>query len=483
MSSIQPRNTTKMPLDDPLGRFITFVDGKGAYNRDQLLAMYDISVEENVSFVQLLQKSGFGTEREILEQAAGVEGNNFLATLKKVKVDHTLIDEFGIDFYKLHNIFPVIDDGGSKGLVTSEPFDFDLRGLTAFLLGESLETIVCPSIEITNALLRLSPTERVKGIVGASEDELRDLAKQGPIIQFVQGMFTQAIEERASDIHFESKRTGLRTRFRINGTLRELDVGQNVEANAVISRLKYLAQLNISERRKPQDGRIRFSNQGKEIDLRLSILPTQHGQSAVVRVLDQSHLSLEWNALGFAKKDISTIKDLIHEPNGLFLVTGPTGSGKTTTLYTALNELNAPNCKIFTVEDPIEYSLEGVNQVQVNSDVGLSFASALRSILRQDPNVILIGEIRDAETAEMACRAALVGRLVLSTLHTNSAEQAVTRLKDLGVADYLIEATLKGVLGQTLELTQCQECLGKGCSACKGSGVGSRDLKYKLLKT
>jgi general secretion pathway protein E len=462
--------------------FLGLAQNKGGFTRSQLLAMYGISLDENGSFVQLLQKAGFGTEKEILSLAAQAEETAFWDRDVDSKIDHGVLDEFGLEFFKTHVVLPVIDKNGIKGFVTADPFDFDLRALIEFALSEQRVFYTASSKTISGALLRATPVEVGLVLDGASEDELRKLAKQGPVVQFVQDMFTQAIAEAASDIHFESEKDGLKTRFRINGALTEQEVDVNIDANAVISRLKYLSQLNISERRKPQDGRIQFNYQGKDIDLRLSILPTQHGQSAVVRILDQSQLALSWDALGFADEDTKAIREIIHQPNGLFLVTGPTGSGKTTTLYTALNDLNEPNCKIFTVEDPIEYSLAGVNQVQVNADVGLTFASALRSILRQDPNVILIGEIRDAETAEMACRAALVGRLVLSTLHTNSAAQAVTRLKDLGVADYLIDATLKGVLGQTLELTQCQACSGRGCDDCNGSGIGERDLQYELLK-
>ncbi|MEN8174801.1 MAG: ATPase, T2SS/T4P/T4SS family, partial [Pseudomonadota bacterium] len=289
-------------------------------------------------------------------------------------------------------------------------------------------------------------------------EHLRDLASEAPVIRMVNTMLTRALDAGASDIHIEPFEDQLKVRYRVDGVLQEVESPPAGMGAAVISRVKILSRLNIAERRLPQDGRIQLRLQGRSVDFRVSTVPTLHGESVVMRILDRTAVALDLETLGFGGAVIKGLRRAIAYPYGIVLVTGPTGSGKTTTLYAALRELNTPERKILTVEDPIEYQLEGINQLQVNSKIELSFARALRAFLRQDPDVILIGEMRDRETASIAIQAALTGHLVLSTLHTNDAASAVTRLLDMGMEDYLITSTVRGILAQRLVRTLCPEC-------------------------
>jgi general secretion pathway protein E len=339
-------------------------------------------------------------------------------------------------------------------------------------------------------------------------DHLKDLASEAPVIRLVNLLITRAIELRASDIHWEPFEGDFKVRYRIDGVLHDVEAPPKRLQAAVISRIKIMAKLNIAERRLPQDGRIKLRVLGKEIDFRVSTLPTMFGESVVLRILDRESVILDLEKLGFPQYDLQKFRDLINRPYGIILVTGPTGSGKTTTLYAALSEINSPEKKIITVEDPIEYQLGGVNQVQVKSSIGLSFANILRSILRQDPDIIMIGEIRDAETAEIAIHAALTGHLVFSTLHTNDAAGAVTRLLEMGMENYLISSSMLGIMAQRLVRIICPECKevytpeigvleelevdkqeakgqtvfrGKGCEKCAGTGYRGRQGIYELL--
>lgn len=295
-------------------------------------------------------------------------------------------------------------------------------------------------------------------------------------------IIAKAVGDGASDVHIEAGESGARVRYRVDGILRVERPIEEANKASVVSRLKVMANLNISERRRPQDGRAQLSVRGRTVDIRLSTLPTQFGESIVLRLLDRDRLQLDWGALGFPKERARDIEQIVGAPNGIFLVAGPTGSGKTTTLYTALSQINSVDRKIVSVEDPIEFSLDGVNQVQVDPQIDMTFARALRSILRQDPDVIMVGEIRDQETAEIAIRAALVGRMVLTTIHTNDSISAITRLIDLGVPAYLLAATLRGVLSQRLVRKLCKECGGNGCDNCSGSGRKGRIVVSELLK-
>ena len=344
---------------------------------------------------------------------------------------------------------------------------------------------------------------------GETEEDvghLKDLASEAPIIKLVNLLITHAVESRASDIHIEPFESDLRVRYRIDGVLHDIETVPKRLQAAVISRVKIMSKLNIAERRLPQDGRIRLKVGLREIDLRVSSIPVLYGESVVMRILDRKGIVIDLHGLGFSPAALSTFEQLINKPIGILLVTGPTGSGKTTTLYGALDRINSPDKKIITVEDPVEYQISRINQIQVKSQIGLTFASALRHIVRQDPDVIMIGEIRDLETAEIAVQSALTGHLVFSTLHTNDAPSAITRLLDLGVENFLLSSTVRGILAQRLVRVICPHCRepdpspasteelalfgippgavlyrGRGCDKCTGTGFHGRMGIFELL--
>jgi len=337
-------------------------------------------------------------------------------------------------------------------------------------------------------------------------NHLRDLASEAPVIRFVNLLISRAVEQRASDVHIEPFENELKVRYRIDGVLHDVEAPARRLQAAIVSRIKIMAKLNIAERRLPQDGRIKLRLMGREIDLRVSTLPTLFGESVVLRILDRSSIVVNLESLGFPEDTLGQFEKMITKPYGMILVTGPTGSGKTTTLYGALDKINSPDKKIITIEDPVEYQLFGVNQIHVKPAIGLTFANGLRSIVRQDPDVIMVGEIRDAETAEIAIQAALTGHLVFSTLHTNDAAGAVSRLLEMGVEDYLLASSLLGVLAQRLVRRVCVKCRqraelaveamreiagsgggelqvweGTGCEECAQTGYRGRSGIYELL--
>lgn len=314
---------------------------------------------------------------------------------------------------------------------------------------------------------------------------------KGSIISQVDTIIQQAVEYGVSDIHIEPYEKKVRVRYRLDGKLIEVAVIPVQQKDALVSRIKVMASLDIAEKRRPQDGRIKIQKQGQsDIDLRISILPVQFGEKVVIRILDRTNLKLDLDVLGFEERELTLFRKSIKQPYGLILVTGPTGSGKSTTLYSALNEINSPDQNIITIEDPIEYNLEGINQSQVHEEIGLSFAAILRSILRQDPNVVMVGEIRDKETAEIAIRASLTGHLVFSTLHTNDSVSAISRLIDMGVQPFLIAASLKLVLAQRLVRKLCVECkqetnskfVPQGCEVCNHTGFKGRTSIIEALE-
>jgi general secretion pathway protein E len=340
----------------------------------------------------------------------------------------------------------------------------------------------------------------------ADVERLRDLASEAPVIRLVNRMIERAVEQRASDIHIEPFEGRLRVRYRVDGMLGETEAPAEKLAAAIVSRIKIMARLNIAERRLPQDGRIKVVVRGKEFDLRISTTPSLHGESVVMRILDRDGAVLDFKALGFRDDTLKSYLSALERPHGILLVTGPTGSGKTTTLYTSLIRLNSPERKILTVEDPVEYQLDGVLQIQVKPEIDLTFARALRSFLRQDPDILMIGEIRDLETAQIGVQAALTGHLVLSTLHTNDAAGAIARLMDMGVPDYLLTSTINGVAAQRLVRKLCPDCReasepdaellarldagdnpprvlyhAKGCDHCKGTGYAGRAALVEVL--
>ncbi|MCW3783545.1 GspE/PulE family protein [Defluviimonas salinarum] len=358
-----------------------------------------------------------------------------------------------------------------------------LEGI-AFHLGREVRVVLATPSTIRAALDRLDgpAAEALHGAAETDVEKLRALANDGPIIGLVNDLVAAAVQVSASDIHIEAMEAQGRVRYRVDGGLRTRRRLSDHEHAAVTSRLKVMAHLNISEKRRPQDGRAQVVVRGNAVDLRVSTLPTQFGESVVLRILDRRQVALDWTALGFEEARVRRIERIVNAPNGIFLVAGPTGSGKTTTLYTAISRINSEDRKIITVEDPIEYALAGVNQVAVAPEIEMGFARALRAILRQDPDVIMVGEIRDQETAEIAVRAALVGRMVLSTVHTNDSLAAVDRLLDLGVPPYLLSATLRGVLSQRLVQKNCTACGGRGCASCDGSGIRGRTVVSELLE-
>lgn len=401
-----------------------------------------------------------------------------------------------LDYLKRHQALQVQSDGDIR-LALCDPLDADLIAAVRFALDAEIEPLVTTPKALKTAFDSLSSRDSTRDAPSDDLDleRLRSLADAGPIVRLVDEVFIEAIEHRASDVHFESTSHDLQVRIRCDGLLRDLRSIPAEHHAGVISRLKILAGLNIAEKRRPQDGRIRFPVRGRSVDLRMASVPTQHGESLVFRVLDRARLKLTWSDLGIASDLYQRIENLTAKPNGIFLVTGPTGSGKTTTLYTALSRLDVAGKKVITIEDPIEYELAGINQIQVQPDIGLTFAAALRAVLRQDPDIVMVGEIRDPETAENAVRAALMGRLVLSTLHTNSASGAIDRLLDLGVPPFLLGTTLNGVLSQRLVRRLCADCCGghaipemenhtgsPSCRRCGGLGYSGRTVVAELLE-
>ena len=374
-------------------------------------------------------------------------------------------------FLRESRALPLAEDETELALAMADPTDEYTVNAFEMVTGRKVRPQVAIPMELEAALERLygagkSALGQILGDVEQRDDlafdadvqQLKDLASEAPVIRMVSLIITNALDTRASDIHIEPFENRLIVRYRIDGVLHEVESPPRRLSAAVISRIKIMANLDIAERRLPQDGRIRLRVQGKEIDLRVSTVPTMHGESVVRRILDKGGVALDFKRLGFEDDTMKKFLNVLMEPHGILLVTGPTGSGKTTTLYTALDRLNQPDVKILTVEDPVEYQMAGINQIQVKPQIDLTFANALRSIVRQDPDVIMIGEIRDLETAQIAVQSALTGHLVLSTVHTNDAASTVNRLLDMGVEDYLLTSTVIGILAQRLVRTLCPAC-------------------------
>jgi len=375
-------------------------------------------------------------------------------------------------FLRETRTLPLREDETEVALAMVDPTDAYTIGAFEMVTGRAVRPMIAMPTELDAALERLygsgkSAQSQLIGDVETRVDELafdadvqqlKDLASEAPVIRLVSLLITNALDMRASDIHVEPFENKLNVRYRVDGVLHDVESPPKRLSAAVISRIKIMANLDIAERRLPQDGRIRLRVQGKEIDLRVSTVPTMHGESVVMRILDKGGVALDFQKLGFEDDTLKIFLDVLMEPHGILLVTGPTGSGKTTTLYTALDRLNQPDVKILTVEDPVEYQMVGINQIQVKPQIDLTFANALRSIVRQDPDVIMIGEIRDLETAQIAVQSALTGHLVLSTVHTNDAASTVNRLLDMGVEDYLLTSTVVGILAQRLVRKLCPHC-------------------------
>jgi general secretion pathway protein E len=434
------------------------------------------------------------------------------------------VDRLKPKFLRKAHALPIIESEGRAVLAMADPLDVFTRNAVAAALGRPVVVAVAVPIELEAAFDRLYSEsgepegdgetmldEVITDTEPAEEDaeRLKDLASEAPVIRLVNQMIARAVETHASDIHIEPFADRLRVRYRYDGVLHEVEPPPARLQAAIISRIKIMARLDIAERRLPQDGRIKLTVRGHEIDFRVSTVPSLHGEKVVLRVLDRTAVEFDYEKLGLPPDIWQGIERALELPNGMVLVTGPTGSGKTTTLYTGLLKLNTVARNVVTVEDPIEYQLAGINQIQVKPQIGLNFASLLRSILRQDPDVIMIGEIRDIETVQIAVQAALTGHLVLSTVHTNSAAATITRLRDMGLEDYLMTATLKGVLAQRLVRRLCTVCKtaepapsalierfglerlapsnaitlyhSKGCPECRGTGFNGRRAIAELL--
>jgi len=417
-------------------------------------------------------------------------------------------------------VLPVSDEAGKLTLLAKDPFNSSVISELSFILQKDIELAVADPAQVEAAVTNVygevtsSSMEDLLGEFGevdtaaVTDEDVTKQASQAPIIRFVDLVLQEGVKAKASDIHFEPFEHEFRIRLRIDGSLYEMAPPPKNLASAVIARVKVLSSLNIAERRVPQDGRIKTTISGRQIDLRVSTLPTQFGESVVLRILDKTVVNLSLEALSMQDDIKEGIRAMVGRPNGIFIVTGPTGSGKTTTLYSALREVNTEDVKILTAEDPVEYEVEGIMQVPINHQVGLTFAAALRSFLRQDPDTIMVGEIRDLETAQIAVQASLTGHVVLSTLHTNDAPGAVTRLIDMGLEPFLISASLEGVLAQRLLRRVCKTCrtayepdkdvinmldvdaleiankqfyYGKGCADCSRSGYKGRQGLFELM--
>jgi general secretion pathway protein E len=414
--------------------------------------------------VTLLVRLGLVSERDVAEAEADLLDLPLVRTAD-LPDEIPELPDISVRYLKQNLILPIAESNGDLTVVMANPRDEFARKALTMASGKNVVLQVGIASEIENGIEKLlgggrSAMGQIVESLDTDEEgdledveHLRDLASEAPVIRLVNLILQRAVEGRASDIHIEPFENRLKVRYRIDGVLHEVEAPPSKSTAAVISRIKIMAKLNIAERRLPQDGRIMHRVQGKELDLRVSTIPTSHGESVVMRILDRESIVLDFDSLGF---DALIRKDFVRAlemPHGIILVTGPTGSGKTTTLYTALSALNTPERKIITVEDPVEYQLEGINQIQAKASIGLDFAHALRAIVRQDPDVIMIGEMRDLETAKIAIQSALTGHLVLSTIHTNDAAGGVTRMLDMGVEDYLLTSTVNAILAQRLVRT------------------------------
>jgi general secretion pathway protein E len=469
---------------------------------------------------KILINLGFITEKILIETLSYQLGIKSLAFSEFPKV----IPEDSYPtakFMKQYKFVPIGSDAQVMKIAISDPLDsYILESLRSFS-GKSLELYISSEKDIMEAIEQYfsSNVQMTTIMEGMREEELesadidlqedvhhlRDMAFEAPVVKLVNMIITQAVEGRASDIHIEPFENSVKVRYRIDGALNEIDPLPKRLQAAVLSRIKIMSRLNIAERRLPQDGRIKLRVTGRDIDLRISTMPTIYGESIVMRILDRSSALIILESLGFPEKTLEHYRKLIHIPYGMLLVTGPTGSGKTTTLYASLSQINSPDKKIITIEDPIEYQIDGINQIQVKPKIGLTFATGLRHIVRQDPDIIMIGEIRDIETADIAIQSALTGHLVFSTLHTNDAPGAVTRLLDMGVESFLVSSSIIGVLAQRLVRVICPSCKepfvpkqevidsiktldlntttyhGTGCEACRYTGYKGRTGIFELM--
>jgi general secretion pathway protein E len=481
---------------------------RGQIEAEDLERALELQQERGDKLGKILVDMGFIALRDVLAALSEQLGIP-LATLDQPPPVAAEIEGLSPRFMRQSRFFPLSVENSTLTIAMADPLDFETIAAVRAFSGLKIQTALAFEQDVLDAIDKhygeaaRQTSDVDSDAAQASEDleHLRDMASEAPVIRLVNAMIAQAIEQRASDIHIEPFEKEFRVRFRVDGVLFNQEAPPRELKSAIISRLKLMAKLNIAERRLPQDGRIKIKILGREVDLRVSTLPTLYGESVVMRLLDRSAGDFyDLRRLGFDDTMLSRMEHFTSLPHGIFLVTGPTGSGKSTTLYSALKRINLPDKKIITIEDPVEYQMDGINQIHVNPQIGLTFASGLRHIVRQDPDVIMVGEIRDRETADVAIRAALTGHLVFSTLHTNDAPSAITRLTDMGVENYLLTSSLVAVLAQRLVRLVCTHCRtssgmvispegerleswkGAGCERCNGSGYTGRMGIFEMME-
>lgn len=500
-----------------------FVDD-GTISRDQLRESEEMASSLGISAEAALIKLGYIEESRLAEAKSREFGYEFV-NLEEIEISQSMVELVPESVARENIVIPVMEEGGRLKIAVEDPMNFDIMQKLQFILNRDIEMVMAPKEAILTAINRSygqTETESVDSMlleftetaIDFTETELKDATLAGeedessPIVRLVNLIISEAVNMRASDIHIEPFEDRVRIRYRIDGVLIERDAPPRRLLGALTSRLKVMGNIDIAEKRRPQDGRIKTRTAGKDFDLRVSVIPTNHGQGIVLRILDRDNIKVGIRNLGFSEDNYRKFQQIIRRPNGIFLVTGPTGSGKTTTLYSALGELNRPDRKIITAEDPVEYYLPGINQVEVKSKIGLNFARIVRAMLRQAPNVILVGEIRDTETADMAIQASLTGHLVFSTLHTNDAPSSITRLIDMGVQPFLVASSVMAIMAQRLVRVVCSKCgepyqpdaseleefeipaealaeatfrRGKGCNHCQHTGFHGRKAVFELM--
>ena len=500
--------------------------GDNLITEEQMKEVEEEQERNGKSLKEVIIDFGILTEADILEAIGRSLGLEVRSVAVEEDPPREVIKMIDGGTARMLGVVPLSFDGTTLNIITRNPLNYQVVDEVRFIVGKDVNQIVVPEAQVEAAIEKFYPVDvtatmhdmlaelnldaEIKDDENPeqSADQLEAQANEAPIIKFVDAIMYQAIKDKASDIHFEPFEKEFKIRCRIDGALYEMAPPPKNLALPVISRVKIMSGLNISERRRPQDGRIQLKIGGRPIDLRVSTLPTQYGESVVLRVLDRSVVNLDLDALGIRPENLAKIRDIIQMPNGIFIVTGPTGSGKTTTLYSALKEINKTEDKILTAEDPVEYDLEGIIQLPINEGIGMTFGRALRAFLRQDPDIIMLGEIRDLESARMAVEASLTGHFVFSTLHTNDAAGTVTRLIDMGVEPFLITSSLQGVVGQRLIRRICPRCkasfvptdedlallgldradvgdnkfyYGKGCQNCNNTGYKGRKALTEMF--
>ena len=490
---------------------------------DQLEEAKGLQQATGVKLQDALVKLEYATMDQIMTAIAEFHGLQFI-DLTEVTIPAAVVELVPESVARENVVLPLAQENGALKIIMSDPSDFDTVQKLQFILNKDIQPVLAPREQIVEAINRhygQSETESVDSMLAEFTDTAIDFTEtestssssfeesEAPVVKLCNLIIQEAVSLRASDIHIEPFADRVRIRYRIDGILVERDSPPRRLLAPMLSRLKIMGNIDIAEKRRPQDGRIKMSIGGKHFDLRVSLLPTNMGQSCVMRILDRTSIQVSIKDLGFAEDDYRRFQTIIKRPNGIFLVTGPTGSGKTTTLYAALNELNRPDRKIITAEDPVEYYLPGVNQVEVKHLIGLDFARIIRAMLRQAPNIILVGEIRDRETAEIAVQASLTGHLVFSTLHTNDAPSAITRLVDIGVQPFLVASSVIAIMAQRLVRVVCPKCKapdqpstaeikaagftpeqvknaafmrGRGCSHCNHTGYRGRKGIFEMMK-